>query len=337
MARKKQPPISDEDREVIGRLLREVRRAAGYRSVEDRGRTSPGCPAARQTIYAYERGGLTPSLAQFLELVEFYVLRGAGRGDGAKPDEDLRAQGVAAVTRALDLPAYHVTEAMELVATHAAGARRGPAPRDALTLTEIDHVGIAVEDLEPPVEHYRGPLGVEPAHRERSSDQGVEEVLFAVGSSYIQLLGALGPDTPVGTVPRKRGPGVHHVGVPRRRRRRSPRDAPKAEGVAAHRRDAEARLARTRRSRSCIRRAMGGVLVELVQESGRGTGPAADAPGSASSARFRRSRISVGAVRGRQELKRGLRVLDPEQRDLRAITAAARSPCWRRARTTGRG
>lgn len=115
MARKKQPPISDEDREVVGRLLREVRRGAGYRSVEAAAGTQ-GCPAARQTIYAYERGGFTPSLAQFLELVEFYVLRAPVRGEDAKADEDLRAQGVAAVTRALTLRAYHVPDAMELIA-----------------------------------------------------------------------------------------------------------------------------------------------------------------------------------------------------------------------------
>jgi uncharacterized protein (DUF427 family)/DNA-binding XRE family transcriptional regulator len=102
VARKKQPPISDEDRQLVGRLLREVRRGAGYRAVESAAAVS-GCPAARQTIYAYERGGFTPSLAQFLELVEFYVLEAPVRGDGAKADEDLRAQGVAAVTQALTL------------------------------------------------------------------------------------------------------------------------------------------------------------------------------------------------------------------------------------------
>jgi DNA-binding XRE family transcriptional regulator len=112
VARKKQPPISDEDREVVGRLLREVRRAAGYRSVETAARV-PGCPAARQTIYAYERGGFTPSLAQFLELVEFYVLEAPA--EGAKPVEDLRAQGVTAVVRALSLPAYHLTTAVDLI------------------------------------------------------------------------------------------------------------------------------------------------------------------------------------------------------------------------------
>jgi len=80
-----------------------------------------------------------------------------------------------------------------------------------LVLTDLDHVGIAVEDLAAAVERYRTLLGAEPVHRERVDDQGVEEVLFAAGSSYVQLLGALGPDTPVGRHLAKRGEGVHHV------------------------------------------------------------------------------------------------------------------------------
>ena len=79
-------------------------------------------------------------------------------------------------------------------------------------LTDIDHVGIAVADLEAAVEHYRSALGVEPAHRETVADQGVEEVLFKVGTSYIQLLRPLGPDTPVGRFLERRGEGVHHIG-----------------------------------------------------------------------------------------------------------------------------
>ena len=78
-------------------------------------------------------------------------------------------------------------------------------------ILDIDHVGIAVDDLEAAVERYRMTLGLEPSHRERVEEQGVEEVLFAVGTSYIQLVGALGPDTPVGAFLAKRGPGVHHV------------------------------------------------------------------------------------------------------------------------------
>jgi transcriptional regulator with XRE-family HTH domain len=122
VARTKQPPKSDEDRRVVGGLLRDLRKAAGYRSV-DAAAAVTGAPSSRQTIYAYERGGLTPSLAQFLDIVEFYVLR-APRADGAKADEDLRAQGVAAVTRALTLPLYHVAAAHDLAARMQPGARR---------------------------------------------------------------------------------------------------------------------------------------------------------------------------------------------------------------------
>ncbi len=79
-------------------------------------------------------------------------------------------------------------------------------------LTRIDHIGIAVADLEEAVEHYRRTLGLEPVHRELMESQGVEEVLFDVGGSFVQLLGALGADTPVGRFLERRGPGVHHVG-----------------------------------------------------------------------------------------------------------------------------
>jgi transcriptional regulator with XRE-family HTH domain len=113
MARKKLQPVTREDARAIGALLRSLRRAAGYRAVQDAAGAS-GFPAARQTIYAYERGGLTPSLQQFLELTEFYAVHPA-KGDGAKPDDDLRAQAVAAVARALTLRAYHVRQAHELM------------------------------------------------------------------------------------------------------------------------------------------------------------------------------------------------------------------------------
>jgi hypothetical protein len=124
MARKKQPPVSTQDKQVIGGMLRDLRRAAGYRSVESAA-GHDASPAARQTIYAYERGGLVPSLPQFLELVEFYVLEPTDGREPAKAPDDLRAQGVAAVTRALSLPAYHVTEAMDLVARMQPGPQPG--------------------------------------------------------------------------------------------------------------------------------------------------------------------------------------------------------------------
>jgi transcriptional regulator with XRE-family HTH domain len=122
MARTRTPAISETDRTTIGTMLRALRRAAGYRSVELATATK-GCPASRQTIYQYERGALTPSLPQFLELVSFYVLD-APRGTDAKSEEDLRAQGVAAIARALELPLYHVVEARELIARMQPPGRR---------------------------------------------------------------------------------------------------------------------------------------------------------------------------------------------------------------------
>jgi hypothetical protein len=122
VARTKRPPISAEDRRIVGGLLRDLRRAAGYRSVEAAAAVA-AAPSSRQTIYAYERGGLTPSLAQFLDLVEFYVLE-APHVDGGKPEDDVRAQGVAAVARALTLPVYHVAQAQALIARMQPGPRR---------------------------------------------------------------------------------------------------------------------------------------------------------------------------------------------------------------------
>jgi len=78
-------------------------------------------------------------------------------------------------------------------------------------LTDIDHVGIATSDLEAAVERYREAFGVEPVHRETVEDQGVDEVMFGIGTSYIQLLGARGPDTPVGKFLAARGEGIHHI------------------------------------------------------------------------------------------------------------------------------
>ena len=78
--------------------------------------------------------------------------------------------------------------------------------------TQIDHIGIAVRDLEAAVDEYRSAFGLEPVHRELVEDQGVEEVLLRVGESYVQLLSATSPETPVGRFLDKRGEGLHHVG-----------------------------------------------------------------------------------------------------------------------------
>ena len=130
--------------------------------------------------------------------------------------------------------------------------------------TQIDHVGIAVADLEAAVERYRTTLGLEPAHRERMQDQGVEEVLFEVGSSFVQLLGALGPDTPVGRFLHKRGEGVHHIAY-RVDSVVEALDRLRAEGVRLI--DETPRRGSRGTTVAFVHpKDMGGVLVELVQE-----------------------------------------------------------------------
>jgi len=78
-------------------------------------------------------------------------------------------------------------------------------------LTTIDHIGVAVEDLDAALALYRNALAMPLVHRETVSDQGVEAVLLDVGDSHVELLAPLGPDTAVGKFVAKRGPGLHHV------------------------------------------------------------------------------------------------------------------------------
>jgi methylmalonyl-CoA/ethylmalonyl-CoA epimerase len=75
----------------------------------------------------------------------------------------------------------------------------------------IHHVGIAVDDLDAAIVRWTALLGATLEHRERVADQGVEAASLRVGDSRIELLAALGADTPVGKFLLKRGPGVHHV------------------------------------------------------------------------------------------------------------------------------
>src|SRR2546423_11427213 len=79
-------------------------------------------------------------------------------------------------------------------------------------LTELDHVGIAVRDLDAVVEWYEKMFGATVAHRERIETDGVEEALIKVADSYIQLLTPFRDDSPVATYLDKRGEGIHHVG-----------------------------------------------------------------------------------------------------------------------------
>lgn len=75
----------------------------------------------------------------------------------------------------------------------------------------IDHVGIAVAEIEPALELWRDTMKLDVAHREIVEEQGVEAVLLDVGENHIELLAPLGEDTPVGKFLAKRGPGMHHI------------------------------------------------------------------------------------------------------------------------------
>jgi methylmalonyl-CoA epimerase len=75
----------------------------------------------------------------------------------------------------------------------------------------IHHVGVAVADLDEAVDRYERLFGAELEHRELVEDQGVEAATMRVGDGRVELLGSLGPDTPVGKFLSKRGPGMHHV------------------------------------------------------------------------------------------------------------------------------
>jgi methylmalonyl-CoA epimerase len=75
----------------------------------------------------------------------------------------------------------------------------------------VDHLGVAVEDLDAAIELYSERLGMPLQHRETVSDQGVEAALLGVGDSHVELLRPLGEDTPIGRFLAKRGPGLHHT------------------------------------------------------------------------------------------------------------------------------
>jgi methylmalonyl-CoA/ethylmalonyl-CoA epimerase len=75
----------------------------------------------------------------------------------------------------------------------------------------IDHVGVAVDDLEDAIALYSERLGMPLAHRETVTEQGVEAVLLDVGECHVELLRPLGPDTAVGKFLDRKGPGLHHV------------------------------------------------------------------------------------------------------------------------------
>jgi methylmalonyl-CoA/ethylmalonyl-CoA epimerase len=131
----------------------------------------------------------------------------------------------------------------------------------------IDHIGVAVNDLERGIALYEGTFGMRLAHRETVESQGVEAVLLDVGDGHVELLRPLGPDTAVGKFIDRRGEGLHHVAY-----RVEDIDATleRLKGAGIELIDQEARRG-IRQSRVAFLhpRATGGVLTELVE-------PAAD-------------------------------------------------------------
>jgi methylmalonyl-CoA/ethylmalonyl-CoA epimerase len=75
----------------------------------------------------------------------------------------------------------------------------------------IDHIGVAVEDIDAALALYEGSFEMALAHRETVESQGVEAVLLDVGEGHVELLRPLGPETPVGKFMAKNGAGLHHV------------------------------------------------------------------------------------------------------------------------------
>jgi methylmalonyl-CoA/ethylmalonyl-CoA epimerase len=78
-------------------------------------------------------------------------------------------------------------------------------------LQQLDHVGVAVEDIDVALGLYTGPLAMPLQHREVVAEQGVDAALLGVGAGHVELLAPLGADTPVGKYLDRRGPGLHHV------------------------------------------------------------------------------------------------------------------------------
>jgi methylmalonyl-CoA/ethylmalonyl-CoA epimerase len=88
---------------------------------------------------------------------------------------------------------------------------RGRGYRLRQVFSRIDHIGVAVEEIEPALELYRDGFELVLTHREVIEEQGVEAVLLDVGENHVELLAPLAPDTPVGKFLARQGPGLHHV------------------------------------------------------------------------------------------------------------------------------
>ena len=130
----------------------------------------------------------------------------------------------------------------------------------------IDHIGVAVEDIEAGIALYRDSFEMELAHRETVESQGVEAVLLDVGDGHVELLRPLGPETAVGRFLARKGPGLHHVAYAV-----DDIDATLARVAAAgiEAIDAEPRPGiRDSRVAFLHPRSTGGVLTEIVEPAG---------------------------------------------------------------------
>lgn len=135
-------------------------------------------------------------------------------------------------------------------------------------LTRIDHIGIAVEDLDEAISLYSDSLKMELVHREVVEEQGVEAVLLDVGEGHIELLKPLGPDTPVGKFMAKNGSGMHHVAYSVADIEEALKQAD-AVGLVAI--DSQPRVGiRNSRVAFLHPRSTGGVLTELVEPAKEG-------------------------------------------------------------------
>jgi methylmalonyl-CoA/ethylmalonyl-CoA epimerase len=132
--------------------------------------------------------------------------------------------------------------------------------------TRLDHVGIAVPDLDEAIDFYRTAFGLEVVHEEVNEEQGVREAMLAIGDSYLQLLAPLTPESTIAKFLDRSGPGIQQVAF----------GVDDVETAAADLREAGVRVlydhAKVGTGGSlvnfCHPKDCGGVLVELVQSTG---------------------------------------------------------------------
>ena len=132
----------------------------------------------------------------------------------------------------------------------------------------IDHIGVAVSDLDAAIELHVGAYGMELVHRETVEEQGVEAVLLDVGENHVELLAPLSDETPVGRFLAKRGSGLHHVAY-QVSDVDSTLDTLRAAGLRLIDETARAGI-RESRVAFLHPEATGGVLTEVVQPAGDG-------------------------------------------------------------------